>query len=275
VKISKHVLAGALTVGVLASALCGTAVASSSSDGEPPLPMHDCKNSDWMTQAGGLGVGAAFKTSLRPTSRARVIGSSDNPITHRNNVGYIWRDLKRCVNFPVLSKSQRHSLYLQLACHATYAKLPTVGGPTWDLEAWREDVSPWFAAQVWKHRCNWGPAHPPTNPPPPQPPPPPPPPPSGGDRAKYYFKTWKTAPAFRSPSCSYDDPKCTVGELFAGRNYFFCQSKSSRADAVGPYHNHWWLFTDLDSPRGAKGWVSAAYVTAGGQEQPVPGLPGC
>jgi hypothetical protein len=37
----------------------------------------------------------------------------------------------------------------------------------------------------------------------------------------------------------------------------------------------WWLYTDLDSPAGAQGWISAVYVTVGGNYEPIPGLPDC
>lgn len=263
---NKHVLVGILTVGILSILVCVTASASSG-DQDRGVPLHACHNSDWMTEAGGVGSGVEFKTSLRPTNRARAIGWAANPLTGESNIKYIWRDLKRCVTFPALTTAQSQSLYMQLVCHAFWAHLPIRqdGGPTWDLEAWRANQPKSFAIdprRVKQHRCNWPPERPPARQ-------------GAAGRAKYYFTTWKAAPGFRSLTCSYDDPKCTVGELRAGRNYFYCQSKSSRGDVVGPYRNHWWLFTDLDSPAGAKGWVSAVYVTVGGQEQPIPGLPAC
>ncbi len=199
------------------------------------------------------------------------------------------------MRFPPLTASRTESLYKQLLCHALYAKVPALGGRTWDFEAWRANI-PRREVVLLEGKCNWPPARPPA------------PQGAGGGadgggggsvgggstggggggggggslvpepaagRAKYAFETWKAAPGFRSPSCSYDDPKCTVGELHAGGDYFFCQTRSARGETDHGYHNHWWLYTDLDSPAGARGWVSAIYVKVGGQEQPIPGLPVC
>ncbi|MDQ3850554.1 MAG: hypothetical protein M3296_08075 [Actinomycetota bacterium] len=112
-------------------------------------------------------------------------------------------------------------------------------------------------------------------------PPPPPPPPAQRNYRQYpkvKFKTWRTATGYRTPDCSYSDPSCRVGSLWANMkdgNYFYCQLPSARRLTDSGYHNHWWLYTDLDSPAGASGWVSAVYVTVGAQDAPIPGLRTC
>jgi hypothetical protein len=272
-KMRRFILVSALTAG---AAIGVHESAGAAPDRERSVPRHACSHSDWMTSAGGLGSGAAFRVSMKPTARARAFGGGKNPLNGHYYVEYIWRDLNRCVRFPPLTTAQTQSLFKQLECHALYAKIPQLGGPTWDFEAWRENISQRDAVHG-KGQCNWPPAHPPAAPgetgslvP------------EGGGttvqspgRKTYTYETWKAAPGFRSPSCSYDDPKCTVGELHAGSNFFYCQTKSSRGETDHGYHNHWWLYTELDSPRGAHGWVSAIYVKVGGQEQPIPGLPLC
>jgi hypothetical protein len=40
------------------------------------------------------------------------------------------------------------------------------------------------------------------------------------------------------------------------------------------YHNYWWLRTDDDNHH-ADVWVNAVYVSSGGNDQPIPGVPRC
>lgn len=86
-------------------------------------------------------------------------------------------------------------------------------------------------------------------------------------QAKYYYNTWHTATGW----CDLYGP-AVCGVLYAGRNYFYHQCPGAYWEYQG-YHNTWWAYTDLDSPPGARGWVSAVYFTVGGQDEPIPGLP--
>ncbi len=89
----------------------------------------------------------------------------------------------------------------------------------------------------------------------------------------YYFETWKSATGFCQPTPQTDSTSC--GQLLAGRNYFYCQKRTADTWQEGEYLNDWWLYTDLDTPKGAHGWVSAVYVTVGGNYERIPGLPDC
>ncbi|MFC8436334.1 protein kinase [Streptomyces sp. NPDC057253] len=84
---------------------------------------------------------------------------------------------------------------------------------------------------------------------------------------KYNCTVWKTAK-------SYTASGAEAGVLYAGTNYFFCQSNLGRRETSGEWTNVWWAKTDDDS--GNTGvWVSAVYVRGGGNDEPVPGLPVC
>ncbi len=89
--------------------------------------------------------------------------------------------------------------------------------------------------------------------------------PSGG--GKYDCSTWKTA-------TSYDGGHQPVGQLNAGNNYFFCQSKLSHRETSGRWTNVWWAKTDDDSGNSAV-YVSVVYIRGGGNDEPLPGLPTC
>ncbi|MEU9831944.1 hypothetical protein AB0D67_10445 [Streptosporangium sp. NPDC048047] len=97
--------------------------------------------------------------------------------------------------------------------------------------------------------------------------------PAANAQARYYYNTWKNASGWAAPTPHDDLP---IGTLYAGRNYFFCQRQNAvHPWTEGKYKNNWYLYTDLDTPRGAKGWISAVYVTVGGNWEPIPGLPRC
>ncbi len=90
----------------------------------------------------------------------------------------------------------------------------------------------------------------------------------------YWYRTWKTVEALCYPTPGDDSTTC--GTLYAGRNYLLCQlQKQAHPYHVGNYWNDWYVYTDLDTPTGAKGWISAVYVTSGGNWEPIPGLPVC
>ncbi|WP_432838815.1 hypothetical protein [Dactylosporangium sp. CA-092794] len=49
-------------------------------------------------------------------------------------------------------------------------------------------------------------------------------------------------------------------------NYVFC--KAEYGVTTGPYrYNKWWMYTDLDSPAGARGWISAYCLSNYGNDQ--------
>jgi hypothetical protein len=105
--------------------------------------------SPWMRAARVHDEPQGPKVSFRPTKRARY-AARGVPRAYRN----IWRDLQRCVSFPALSASQSDSMYKQMVCH-TFWGVAHLGGPTWDFESWRPDVSSWKALRVREHSCNW------------------------------------------------------------------------------------------------------------------------
>jgi hypothetical protein len=106
--------------------------------------------SPWMTRAHVAGTGVATTISFAPTTKARVEGR-----LQRSNYEAMWGDLQRCVRFPPMSGSQLHSVYEQMACHIRYGVVPLLGGPTWDFEAWRNDV-PWNRVMDLGGRCGQG-----------------------------------------------------------------------------------------------------------------------
>jgi hypothetical protein len=109
-------------------------------------------DSIWMGRAAtyGLemtGVGHTFEVSMWPTKTARAVG--------REDIGRIWSALQRCVALPAsLTQSQRDSLYKQLWCHAVFGVTASLGGPTWDFEANRTNIS-WVKVFIGYKRCNW------------------------------------------------------------------------------------------------------------------------
>lgn len=84
---------------------------------------------------------------------------------------------------------------------------------------------------------------------------------------KYNCTVWKTAK-------SYTASGAEAGVLYAGTNYFFCQSNLGRRETSGQWTNVWWAKTDDDS--GNTGvYVSDVYLKGGDNDEPVPGLPVC
>jgi hypothetical protein len=77
---------------------------------------------------------------------------------------------------------------------------------------------------------------------------------------KRWVNTFAEAPGWR---CASNVCK-SVGLLKAGRNYIFCIKRNSQLN-VGKDHNHWWMWTDLDT--GGQGWVSAYFLKGQGNDQ--------
>ncbi|WP_415952971.1 serine/threonine-protein kinase [Streptomyces sp. KLOTTS4A1] len=87
----------------------------------------------------------------------------------------------------------------------------------------------------------------------------------GGGR--YNCQVWRTAK-------SYKPSGAEAGTLYAGTNYFYCQSNLGRRETYGEWTNVWWAKTDDDS-RNTNVWVSVVYIEGGDNDSPVPGLPVC
>lgn len=98
------------------------------------------------------GYDRNLRVSIEPTGRARVAAQLNSAM---------WDQLWRCIPYPSgLYGWQGDSMYKQLLCHSFYSigipgSSKWTGGPTWDLETWRSNVSWSRASQVWSHSCNW------------------------------------------------------------------------------------------------------------------------
>lgn len=71
----------------------------------------------------------------------------------------------------------------------------------------------------------------------------------------------------------------TSGRLYAGTNWFVCQSRIGENPPVGGARNDIWLYTEGDvsysSRYGGWGWFPATYVSGGVNYGRVPGLRWC
>lgn len=90
-----------------------------------------------------------FTASMWPTAQARIAGSAVTPS--------MWRDLQERTPFPPgLTQAQLDSMYKQLWCHAQFGRVPAAGGPTWDIESARPNISWWDVSfKIRQHGCNW------------------------------------------------------------------------------------------------------------------------
>jgi hypothetical protein len=100
----------------------------------------------------------ATDIQFEPTSAARNL-FWDPEQNNESSKAYheMWEDLNRCANFSAsITTSQRHSLYMQMACHAKWGLNKLFGGNTWDLEAWRAEID-WSEALSYGRKCqNYG-----------------------------------------------------------------------------------------------------------------------
>lgn len=138
----------------------GADVDTSRSD-EPFVP---CSGSDWVQSTRTTGEGVGTVVQFIPTGLDRLnawffwhpdADSEGNPVYQA-----MWTDLNRCAHFgPDIPARQRHSMYMQMACHARYGIVNSriFGGNTWDLEAWRQDI-PWSEGLSVDKECGrkWG-----------------------------------------------------------------------------------------------------------------------
>lgn len=109
-----------------------------------------CDGSRWISATRSRGTGAGTLIQFVPTVWARDHAAANDPISFTEwdpVYGKMWSDLNTCARpNSALTPTQRHSLYMQMACHAKwgYVNSHYAGGNTWDLEAWRKDQS-WAA----------------------------------------------------------------------------------------------------------------------------------
>jgi hypothetical protein len=90
-----------------------------------------------------------FTASMFPTVLARAIGAIATPS--------MWRDLQERTPLPAsLTADERESMYKQLWCHAEFGRVPAAGGPSWDIESARPNISWWqVVTRIRQHGCNW------------------------------------------------------------------------------------------------------------------------
>jgi hypothetical protein len=135
--------------------------------GREDEPFHGCSHSPWISSTRTTGEFVGTLVQLEPTPAARAnaarnfssyrrfvqSGSSFNPV-----YSWMWADLNRCAGMSAnMTPEHRHSIYMQMACHARWGVTSRVGGNTWDLEAWRKDVD-WARGLSFGGRCgrNYG-----------------------------------------------------------------------------------------------------------------------
>ena len=78
---------------------------------------------------------------------------------------------------------------------------------------------------------------------------------------------WRNAPSYHPGDGG------RAGTLFAGNNYFYCQSKAYTYE-YGEYKNNWWLLTD-DDKGNTDVWVPAVFISGGDNFEPIAGVPKC
>ncbi|KAB8188923.1 hypothetical protein FH608_041280 [Nonomuraea phyllanthi] len=68
-----------------------------------------------------------------------------------------------------------------------------------------------------------------------------------------------------------------VGRLYAGDNWFVCQSHGPDNPPIGDWVNDIWLYTEADEAWAAGGWggFPATHVSGGVNYGPIPGLGWC
>ncbi|MQY16842.1 hypothetical protein SRB5_70450 [Streptomyces sp. RB5] len=105
----------------------------------------------------------SLTVSVTPTSDAFSTGTEERA---KEITEDMWAKMQHRIPLPAeVTADQRDSMYKQLWCHVRwdiFTEFPVVGpeggGPTWDLEAERENI-PWDeiddVADVQRHQCNW------------------------------------------------------------------------------------------------------------------------
>jgi hypothetical protein len=88
-------------------------------------------------------------------------------------------------------------------------------------------------------------------------------PPSSWPSAKSHVNFFADAPARSGPYNGCDQ----VGSSYSRTNpqYVYCRSLGDDVSDSDGNHNHWWLWTDLDT--GGRGWISAYYIQGQGNDE--------
>lgn len=87
--------------------------------------------------------------------------------------------------------------------------------------------------------------------------------------SKYWITTFREAAGYPNAVCgtSNGHPCGANGYLYAGSNYVYCRVWGAELNDGQGNYNRWWLWTDLDTPAGSQGWVSAYYLSGQGNDQ--------
>lgn len=87
------------------------------------------------------------------------------------------------------------------------------------------------------------------------------------DASKVTKHVWRNAPSYHPGHGG------RAGTLFAGNNYFYCQTKAYTYE-YGEYKNNWWLLTD-DDKGNTDVWVPAVFISGGDNFEAIAGVPKC
>jgi Protein of unknown function (DUF2599) len=112
------------------------------------LPGGTKCSSTWFSYAKVSGEGYGAKVSVLPNTVARLLGR-----VWPDSLREMWNDLNACVQLPQVSAAATNTLQEQLACHIELGISQGETGPTWDFEAWRQDVGNGFG--FLSNRCNY------------------------------------------------------------------------------------------------------------------------
>lgn len=95
--------------------------------------------------------------------------------------------------------------------------------------------------------------------------------PVGAPTAKVFINLFADAEGHSGP----DNTCAKVGMSYQSSNpqYVFCRRRGGLVSGSQGF-NHYWLWTELDSPLGAPAWISAYYLQGQGNDQ-ADGIPDC
>jgi hypothetical protein len=79
-------------------------------------------------------------------------------------------------------------------------------------------------------------------------------------------KVWADGVHVRKGVSHLSDPANSIGTINSDEYTAIKQCAGGQVDEDG-YRNFWWV--QLDTPVG-RGWVSAVYISTGGNQQPIP-----
>lgn len=103
--------------------------------------------------------------------------------------------------------------------------------------------------------------------------------PSNPPTTKSYINLFENADGRSGPSTSC--PKVGTSYTSSNPQFVFCRTWGSEVRDSNGNYNHWWLWTQLDSPLNAPAWISAYYIQGQGNDQandlntgkPIPDCP--